>query len=176
MQTEAKAPPEAWISMRVAHLQMLQGAVERMSASSGNVKVASTGIVTAISGLAATTGSPSVAAIAVPVIILLAGLDGYYLKLERDFRLTFNEVRQRPIEELPTFELTSRTKASFLSPLLSLAVWPFHLGLLLLAFLTFLAISSAGSSTSMAEIAKTSAIGSSTVRDQKASNWRGISL
>lgn len=121
---------EEWVSTRVAHLQMLQGLVDRMSVASGQIKVANTGIVTAVVSVSVSLANPHVAVVAGPVVLLLSALDAYYLSLERGFRETFDELRASAISGLADFEMRPKTAPSFWHAFASPSVWPFHLGLL----------------------------------------------
>lgn len=130
-------PDEAWVTTRIAHLQMLQGLIERMSVACGHIKVASAGIVTAVASLAASLENPHVAIVAVPVVLLLSALDAYYLSLERGFRDTFDRLRLAPITGLADFGMKSDARPSLWTALISPSVWPFHLGLLAIVLAAF---------------------------------------
>ena len=137
MESIEKTPDELWVTTRIAHLQMLQKQIERMSIASGQIKVANTGIVTAIMSLAVSLGNPLVAVTALPIILLLSSLDAYYLSLERGFRHIFDELRVAPLVGLADFQMTVETKQSFWRAFLSPSVWPFHLRLLAIACAAF---------------------------------------
>lgn len=116
---------------------MLQSMIERMSAVSGQMKVASTGIVTAVASLSATVSNPSVALVGVPVVLLLSLLDSYYLALERGFRAKFDEVRIQEISGFSDFNCSTDRMLSLGKALCSRSVWPFYLGLIALSVATF---------------------------------------
>lgn len=153
MTNTTPVPEEAWVTTRIAHLQMLQTLIERMSAASNHIKVANTGIVTAVASLAASLENPNVAVIALPVVLLLAALDAYYLTLERGFRGAFDRLRVTSITGLADFAIKGDGKLSFQSALISPSVWPYHLVLLaiVLAAVVFVEPSQAHSIPSASE-------------------------
>jgi hypothetical protein len=82
-------------TLRVAHLQMIQGVITRMGSNSFSLKTAST---TLVAGLLAYYGavpsaSQMVAVGGAIVIAVFWLLDANYLRLERLFRALYNKVR-----------------------------------------------------------------------------------
>jgi len=136
MQDQEPAPEDAWVTTRLAHLQMLQDLIERMSATSGQIKVASTAMVTAVLSVATGVTNPNIALVALPVIILLAALDAYYLSLERGFRDKFNTLRVTSIEGLADFGMQPDNRPTLLTFLTSRSVWPFYASLLAIVIAT----------------------------------------
>ncbi len=73
-----------------AHLQIMQGVIQRMASNSANCKGWSITLVSAILVVVATTGQPHYAYLALIPVALFALLDMYYLALERGFRRAYN--------------------------------------------------------------------------------------
>ena len=68
-----------------AHLEMMQGVIQRMAENSRSCKVWSVTLVAAILVLVARTGEPQHALLAFVPTVLFLSLDSYYLALERAF-------------------------------------------------------------------------------------------
>ena len=118
----------------VAHLQMIQGVINRLAANSFSIKGLA---LTAVAGLAAVAFSTANA----PILYIgaVAGtffglLDGYYLYLERKYIALFNRVRKG---DLPTdtgpYTLDYRLCCSKDDYLPGAFSWPFFLFYLVLA-------------------------------------------
>jgi hypothetical protein len=73
-----------------AHLQILQGVVQRMASNSTSCKAWCITIVSAILVLIADKGKPELAWLALLPSVLFLALDAYYLALERAFRASYN--------------------------------------------------------------------------------------
>ena len=73
------------------HLGILQGIVLRMATNSTSCKTLCITIVSATLVIIADKGKPDFAWIALFPAILFAGLDAYYLALEKGFRNSYNE-------------------------------------------------------------------------------------
>lgn len=133
-------PDDAWVTTRLAHLQMLQALIERMSAASGQIKVAGTAMVTAVLSVATGIKNPDIALVALPVIILLAALDAYYLSLERGFRRKFDDLRVMPVNGLADFSMLPDSQSTLLAAIISRSIWPYYATLLAIIVATSLMI------------------------------------
>lgn len=140
MPDEVPTHSDAWVTTRLAHLQMLQALIDRMSATSGQIKVASTAMVTAVLSVAAGLTDPHLAIVALPVTILLGALDAYYLSLERGFRDKFDGLRVAPVTGLADFSMQTEVPPTLRSAFLSLSIWPYYSSLLGIVIATFLLI------------------------------------
>lgn len=120
------------------HLGILQGIVLRMATNSTSCKTWCITIVSAILVIVADKGKPDSAWIALFPAILFAGLDAYYLALEKGFRNSYNQF----IEKLHTGQLTTEDLYSVtptgssldlqVAALKSFSVWGFYLPLVAL--------------------------------------------
>ncbi len=120
------------------HLGILQGIVLRMAANSTACKTWCITVVSAILVIVADKGKPDFVWIALFPAILFAGLDAYYLALEKGFRNSYNEF----IKKLHTGQLTPEDMYSVapkgrnfdlqVSALKSFSVWGFYLPLVAL--------------------------------------------
>jgi glucan phosphoethanolaminetransferase (alkaline phosphatase superfamily) len=143
MQDQEPMPEDAWVTTRLAHLQMLQDSIERMSATSGHIKVAGTAMVTAVLSVATGVTNPNIALVALPVIILLATLDAYYLSLERGFRNKFNALRVTSIQGLADFAMQPDNRLKLPAVLTSRSIWPFYASLLAIVIATSIVVDQA---------------------------------
>ncbi|WP_415221452.1 hypothetical protein [Pseudophaeobacter arcticus] len=131
---------DRWPDMRMKHLDMLQAIVVRMNTCSQQCKVAAMAILSAIIGLATTTGNPEVALTAIPLVLLFAFLDAHYLTLERSFRSKFDEVRYTELLEAPDFDLSSIQDRSIWSAIISPSVLAFYVGMVAVVVAAFMFI------------------------------------
>ncbi len=116
-----------------AHLEIVQGIIQRMAENSRSCKVWCVTIVSAVLVLVARTGKPDHALIAVVPTLLLLVLDTYYLTMERRFRNSYNGF----VDSLHSAKLTPdaiyRVTPSgsipryFFFGLMSFSIWPFYL-------------------------------------------------
>lgn len=77
-----------------AHLQMIQGVIDRMAQNSFRMKEWAIALVTAILALSIERQQATMAGIAFLPIFMFWGLDAYYLCQERRFRCLFDRVRK----------------------------------------------------------------------------------
>ena len=94
--------------MRVKHLEMLQTVVSRMSGYGASFKSYCITVTTAVIGFALTLQRPSVVALALLPILFFALADAQYLRVEREFRGTFDLVRKQDWDVMPSFEIDLR--------------------------------------------------------------------
>lgn len=82
------------------HLSFIQGVITRMNSNSFSMK---SWMVAIVSALAAVYASDSFNlcgymyfVVGIPVVLIFCGLDAYYLKMEKQYRDLYNEVRADP--------------------------------------------------------------------------------
>ena len=120
------------------HLGILQGIVLRMATNSTSCKTWCITIVSAILVIVADKGKPDFAWIVLFPAILFAGLDAYYLALEKGFRNSYNEfikklhTGQLTTEDLYSVAPTGRSLDLQVAALKSFSVWGFYLPLVAL--------------------------------------------
>ena len=110
---------------KVVHLQMIQGVIDRMSTSAAT-------IVTGIAAISFTEVSAWILLIAFLPVICFLVMDTYYLKLEKQYRILYDKVRNEKI--VPDFSLDSRcsntelydANATWLKCLQSPSIWMFY--------------------------------------------------
>lgn len=91
--------PDKLVDLRIAHLNMVQGAVTRMAGFSASAKTFCITILAAIIALAVQAGTAKLALGAIVAVICLGFLDLYYLTLELRFRAAYECIAQRPLSE-----------------------------------------------------------------------------
>lgn len=122
-----------------AHLGLLQSIIGRMAGNSASCKAWCITLSSAILVVVADKDRPDYAFIAAIPIFLFLFLDVYYLALEQRFRQTYNDFidrlhrRQVRAQDLyvlaPSGSLWEYAADACLSP----SIWPFYLGLLIMA-------------------------------------------
>lgn len=80
----------------VERLKLIQAAIERMARNSFALKGWAVTVVAALLGLAAADADRSFALIALYVLAALAGLDAYYLTIERSYRRLYDQAVSEP--------------------------------------------------------------------------------
>lgn len=117
------------------HLSFIQGVITRMNSNSFSMK----GWMVAIeSALAAVYASDSFNpcgyiyfVVGIPVALIFCGLDGYYLKMEKQYRDLYNEVRANP--ENTDFSMdASGSKITMSQAFKSPSVWILYVSVLVL--------------------------------------------
>lgn len=107
--------------MRVKHLEMIQGVINRLSHNSFLLKSWTVVLIAALFALSASESKPTFILFAYFPVFVLWGLDGYYLKEERKFRDLYNSVRRIDESEIdfsmectsPGLEVVAWWKATF---------------------------------------------------------------
>jgi len=127
-----------------SYLTILQGVIGRMASNSAAAKTWCIALVSAIMVVVAGKGEPRYVWLALVPVSLFFVLDAYYLGLERQFRVRYNDFICRlhegkaEVEDLfivtPGGGLSGPIKAAF-EACGSVSVWPFYvlLGLMLVA-------------------------------------------
>jgi hypothetical protein len=141
------------------YLDILQSVISRMAGNSSNCKSVCITLVSAIVVVIADKGKPDFAWITLIPVILFCLLDAYYLGLEQGFRNTYNEfvkklqngvatpkdlflimpkriVKKRQADGLTTLEIKAFSPVyGTLKALISFAVYPFYLTLIVVLLL-----------------------------------------
>ncbi|MEB4593034.1 hypothetical protein VSS37_18790 [Candidatus Thiothrix sp. Deng01] len=118
------------------HIDMYQGIINRMAGNSAECKKWAVTLVSAILVVVAKDGINQAAILAGIPIILFCFLDTYYLALEKQFRAAYNSFLNDlhngvlTVDKLYKVITNGKLPRTFLEALLSLAVWPFYLGML----------------------------------------------
>ncbi len=97
------------VELWVKHLEMVQGVVARLANYGATLKNYCLTLTTAVCGFAITLQRPLVALLALVPILIFAGLDAQYLRVERRFRGLFDQLREKDWSKLPTFEIDLKT-------------------------------------------------------------------
>lgn len=124
-----------------AHLQILQGVIQRMASNSTSCKAWCITIVSAILVLIADKGKPELAWLALLPSLLFLALDAYYLALERAFRASYNafvsklHTGQINVEDVYSVIPKGGMSKHQLDALKSFSVWGFYGALVVLVVL-----------------------------------------
>lgn len=99
------AESEGYAERRIKHLEMIQGALARMSGNSGTIKRYAVVVTVAAISLARFIESTTILVVAGAIVVVFALLDARYLRLERGYRRLYDAVRLEPDELRPDFRL-----------------------------------------------------------------------
>jgi hypothetical protein len=125
-----------------AHLQILQGVIQRMAINSTSCKAWCITIVSAILVLISDKGNPDLAWIALLPSFLFLALDAYYLAMERAFRASYNAFVSKlhtgkiHVEDVYSVIPKGGITKHQLYALKSFSVWGFYSGIAVLVALT----------------------------------------
>ena len=125
-----------------AHLQIMQGVINRMATNSASCKAWCITLVSAILVIVADKGKPNYAYIGLLPTVLFLALDAYYLALERAFRASYNDFVKKVhqggalLEDLFAVVPEGKQSAHQVAALASFSVWGFYGLLALLIELT----------------------------------------
>lgn len=125
-----------------AHLQIMQGVINRMASNSASCKAWCITLVSAILVIVADKGKPNYAYIGLLPTVLFLGLDAYYLALERSFRASYNAFIEKVHtgaavpRDLYAVTLQGSQSSHQLAALRSFSVWGFYGVLAILIELT----------------------------------------
>ena len=117
---------------KVAYLQMIQGAIDRMSTSSAVFKGFCATIIAGISAISYTEINKWILLLSVTPIGCFLLLDIYYLRLERRYRILYNEIRvnSKPLNfemEPPKGKLLKGTNAMVVKCVFSPTIMLFYI-------------------------------------------------
>jgi hypothetical protein len=88
-----------WAVANVERLKLIQSLIERMARNSFALKGWTVTVMAALLGLAAHQSDRRFGLIAIYVLVALAGLDAYYLALERSYRRLYDSAVTAPETE-----------------------------------------------------------------------------
>lgn len=125
--------PDKLVDLRIAHLNMIQGAVTRMAGFSASAKTFCVTILAAIIALAVQAGTAKLALGAIVAVICLGLLDLYYLTLELRFRSEYDRIAKRSLSEAADLRIKPAkfTVACFSKAATSLSILLFYIPILL---------------------------------------------
>jgi hypothetical protein len=121
------------VSLRVGHLQIIQGIITRMAGNSAAVKNACITLNAALLAIYIQNPSTLVVIVVVFALLMFAYLDAKYLALERSYRLVYDEVSKRSIDDATNVfvGITKTSHRSTVGALASWAIWSFYLPILI---------------------------------------------
>lgn len=125
----------------IAQIGHIQAVITRMASNSSACKTGCITLVSAILVLIAGKNKPELALLAVIPTLLFLFLDTYYLALERSFRGGYNNLLEKisqqslTVADLYQIKPDGKLVTHFFSSLLSPAIYPFYMGLLILIFI-----------------------------------------
>ena len=120
---------EVLVQYRLAHLNMLQGVIGRMSGYSSSVKNFAVTIAAASLALAFDKANSLPLWIALGASSLFAILDAYYLSKEKGFRKAYERVARSPLQNAQDMAIKAEP-AEFVSALASVSIWLFYIPLI----------------------------------------------
>lgn len=117
------------------HLEFIQGVINRLARDSFLIKGWAVVLVSALVALAVRGSSPSITWVACIPIVMLWGLDGFFLWQERLYRKLYDHVRELDNDKIDfsmnTTCFRGKSGATWLGTLISRTLLPFYLVLLL---------------------------------------------
>ncbi len=121
----------------VERLKMIQSVIDRMSRASFSLKGWSVTVAVALLGFSAKDSDRAFALLAIYAIIAFAGLDAYYLALERIYRTFYAQAVTEPDTEWG-MKAGPPTAADLVQALMRPAVWVLHGTVLVVAVVVLL--------------------------------------
>lgn len=113
--TTEESPPQGLADQRVKHLEMIQAVITRLGNDSFLIKGWAVTVNSVFLGFAVSSKEPRLAVVAILPAVLFWGLDTYYLRSERLFRVFYERVRLGA-EEVEPFGMNA-TAPDFVSTL-----------------------------------------------------------
>lgn len=111
----------------VEHLKLIEAVIGRMAGNSFLIKGWTVTLVAGLSALAKAQTDHSFAWIAAGVVVVFALLDGFYLALERSYRVLFKQVAaDAPEAKNWTLEAAPVGPAQVVRALTGFAIWPLY--------------------------------------------------
>ena len=127
---------------KIQHLQFIQNVIARMSTTSAIIKgfaiTVTIGICTQITTDMMEDWGKFV--LLLPLLALML-LDTYYLYLERNYRILYDEVREEKLPANFSMSLSNITKENYLNCLKSITILPFYIVIFLMCLIIFNATS-----------------------------------
>lgn len=100
--------PDKLVDLQIAHLNMAQGVIARMSSFSAGVKNFCVTISAGIIAVAYQKQIPMLTEAAIAVVLIFFLMDGYYLALEKRYRELYEEVAKRPLGQASDMSLKAK--------------------------------------------------------------------
>lgn len=127
------------VDLKIAHLNIVQGAVTRMAGFSASAKTFCITILAAITALSVQAGTAKLALGAIFAVICLGLLDLYYLTLELRFRAAYERIAQRPLSDAADLRIIPAkfTRACLKKAATSLSILLFYVPILLACIVAF---------------------------------------
>ena len=114
------------MSLKVKHLELIQGVVNRLATDSFRIKGWAVILVSALLVLLIRENQTDLAGIGFAPVLIFWGLDGYFLRQERLFRDLYDHVRILEEDQVDFSMDTSAFHRSWLGSTLSITLWPFY--------------------------------------------------
>jgi hypothetical protein len=141
MNKEGGPSSEKLVDLRIAHLNMIQGIISRMSAFSASAKNFCITIIAAVVTISLDKGISVSGWAPVSVILIFLLVDAYYLALEKRYRALYEQVARRPLSDATQLGLTAENPglSTYFTAARSPSVGGFYTLLLIgVAFLLFI--------------------------------------
>jgi hypothetical protein len=127
------APQDKIAELRVKQLEMVQAIIARIAGYGAEIKNWCITVTTAVCGFSVTVQKPVVVLLALLPIVTFAFLDAQYLRVERQFRNTFDQFSREKWDVLPSFDLghNAGSKIPLVAVLFSWSIVSFYIPLVL---------------------------------------------
>lgn len=99
-------PQEKIVDLRVGQLEMMQANIARVAGYGATIKNWSITVATAVCAFSMQIEHGGVALLALLPICIFAFIDGEYLRVERQFRSAFDQIRRESWDLVPTFDVS----------------------------------------------------------------------
>lgn len=86
-------------SARIEHLKLLQAVIDRIGRNAFATRAAAATVVGALAAVTLAVDAPTIAGFGSLPVALLWAIDGYYIRIERQFRARFDRARAGPAPE-----------------------------------------------------------------------------
>jgi hypothetical protein len=126
-------PPEKVAEFRISQLEMVQNAIARIAGYGATIKNWCITVATGVCGFSITIQRPALVWLALLPILTFAIMDAQYLRVERQFRNTFDRIRLENWDAPPSFDIhpDAETRISLAAILCSWSIANFYLPLAL---------------------------------------------
>lgn len=131
-------------NQKVTYLQMIQNIISRMAENSFKIKGWGIGVMLAIFSFAGTQGDKRCILFTIIPLVVLWGLDAYYLQLERKYRLFYDVKRKNKVETFDMnlnsikIEIKDVSKICYLRCIFSLTEVLFYLTCIITSIVVYL--------------------------------------
>lgn len=90
---------ESNVALRVAHLSMIQGTINRISGFSASAKTFTITVLAGLSAISLQADEKKLGVVAMIATIILAAIDVYYMTMELRFRTFYDQVVGRDLDD-----------------------------------------------------------------------------